>query len=128
MVEQVFADQVFDHNGGLRELNLTTLLQVNIRATWLQPDVLTAEQSRSQNARIGIVRKLIESLIDPERDHRVQALWIELNRSYAANGHSGHRNWRPVFQAPHIFESRRHLVCVRAREIVRARGLRRQEE
>src|SRR5512134_4055285 len=76
LVEQELANQILEHHRRLREAQPVAVLEHHAVAAGLEPDVLLAEDSRSEDLGGGVARKLVAG-IDRQRHHRLIGLIVE---------------------------------------------------
>ena len=74
-----------EHDGRLRELNLTAFLEESFGAARTNAHVLAAEQPLRLDAGITVIRNTIERRFDLERDHSAVVARIEADGLDAAD-------------------------------------------
>src|SRR3546814_1123281 len=81
-------------------------------AAGLQADVTLAEQAVGEDPGRGVDRQVLVTVVDVERDHRVELDRVERDVADPADGDAAdfHRRHRP--QRPDVGEARRELVGV----------------
>ena len=82
------ADQLFQHQRRLSELDDAAVLEIALHAAWFQTDVLFAQQAGRQDAGAGIGRQPVIAGIDRQHHYRFIALPIQINPDHPANPHA----------------------------------------
>src|SRR3546814_7968298 len=98
-------------------------------AAGLQADVTLAEQAVGEDPGRGVDRQVLVTVVDVERDHRVELDRVERDVADPADGDAAdfHRRHRP--QRPDVGEARRELVGVAAEaELAVGRGDRQHQQ
>src|SRR5215207_8892989 len=130
-VREELVHQAFQHDRGLRELDLTAVFQIGFRAARAQADVFPAEQALGLDARVAVLRNFVESRVDPHLDRSLVILRVEMNRLHLADAHSGHADRRAWFEIADVVEFGGDVIALRgatAELQSAARQLRSQKE
>src|SRR3990172_8181010 len=59
LAEQKLSDDLLHDNGGLRQLDLISGLEISLVSTWLETDILFAEQAGCKDTRRSVGRQLV---------------------------------------------------------------------
>src|SRR6185369_4842029 len=87
-------DQALQDNGRLRLINAAAVLEVGVRATRAEADVLATEQALRLNAGEAVIGNLVVLLVNAQADHRLEAFGVEANGVHLTNPHPRHGNGR----------------------------------
>src|SRR4051812_8007923 len=78
-IREQLVDQTLQHNGRLGLLNPAAFLEVGVRATWTEADVLAAQQALRLDTRKTVIRDLVVLIVDTQHHNRLEGLGVEVN-------------------------------------------------
>src|ERR1700678_454420 len=121
-VRQQLADQVLEHERGLREIDLILVLEKGVGAAGSQADELAAEKTLSVDARVAVRGNLVVTGIQAHEHHRLVFPQIQIDTGDASHLHAGHGYRRADLEVTDIVEFRGDLVVRGAAEVQAAAG------
>src|SRR5262245_5317625 len=77
--EQELTDEAFEHDGRLCEVDLIPVLVISFRAAGTDRDILPAQQTRSIDAGIAVIRDAVVARVDAQRHRSLEFGGVELD-------------------------------------------------